>query len=215
MRSKAGTETSISNSSATEWRTAISEVQTQGEESTDKAVPEGCASGYMRHTTGKMKSLRLILPLKASAYKAGDLGSIPGSGRFPGARNGPRSSTLAWKIPWTEKPGRLQSMGLQRVRHDRVTSLSAFRAPIIRKIFGVSLLSLNIVFGVHPRPSRTITSFSCAVEQGSTVQIHHILFIPRPGISIWVSTLGQPRTSINTHSLVFEQTFISSLLGTT
>ena len=28
------------------------------------------------------------------------------------------SSILAWKIPWTEKPGRLQSMGLQRVRHD-------------------------------------------------------------------------------------------------
>ena len=27
-------------------------------------------------------------------------------------------STLAWKIPWTEKPDRLQSMGLQRVRHD-------------------------------------------------------------------------------------------------
>ena len=34
------------------------------------------------------------------------------------------SSTLAWKIPWTEEPGRLQSMGLQRVRHDRATSLS-------------------------------------------------------------------------------------------
>ena len=28
------------------------------------------------------------------------------------------SSTLAWKIPYTEKPGRLQSMGSQRVRHD-------------------------------------------------------------------------------------------------
>ena len=28
------------------------------------------------------------------------------------------SSTLAWKIPWTEKPGRLQSMGPLRVRHD-------------------------------------------------------------------------------------------------
>ena len=28
------------------------------------------------------------------------------------------SSTLAWKIPWTEKPGRLQSMGLQRVGHN-------------------------------------------------------------------------------------------------
>ena len=28
------------------------------------------------------------------------------------------SSTIAWKIPWTEKPGRLQSMGSQRVGHD-------------------------------------------------------------------------------------------------
>ena len=28
------------------------------------------------------------------------------------------SSILAWEIPWTEEPGRLQSMGLQRVRHD-------------------------------------------------------------------------------------------------
>ena len=34
------------------------------------------------------------------------------------------SSTLAWKIPWKEEPGRLQSMGSQRVRHDWATSLS-------------------------------------------------------------------------------------------
>ena len=34
------------------------------------------------------------------------------------------SSTLAWRIPWTEEPGRLQSMGSQRVRHDWATSLS-------------------------------------------------------------------------------------------
>ena len=33
------------------------------------------------------------------------------------------SSTLAWKIPWTEEPDRLQSMGLQRVGHDWATSL--------------------------------------------------------------------------------------------
>ena len=31
---------------------------------------------------------------------------------------------LAWKIPWMEEPGRLQSMGSQRVRHNRATSLS-------------------------------------------------------------------------------------------
>ena len=36
------------------------------------------------------------------------------------------SSTLAWKIPWTEEPGRLQSMGLRRVRQDSPTSLSLF-----------------------------------------------------------------------------------------
>ena len=36
------------------------------------------------------------------------------------------SSILAWKIPWTEEPGRLQSMGSQRVGHNRATSLSLF-----------------------------------------------------------------------------------------
>ena len=36
------------------------------------------------------------------------------------------SSTLAWKIPWTEEPGRLQSMGSLRVRHDWASSLSLF-----------------------------------------------------------------------------------------
>jgi len=41
-------------------------------------------------------------------------------------RMAPHSSTLAWKIPWTEEPGRLQSMGSLRVRHDWATSLSLF-----------------------------------------------------------------------------------------
>src|SRR5574339_442598 len=36
------------------------------------------------------------------------------------------SSTLAWKIPWTEEPGRLQSMGPLRVGQDRATSFSLF-----------------------------------------------------------------------------------------
>ena len=38
----------------------------------------------------------------------------------------PHSSTFAWKIPWTEEPGRLQSMGSQRVGYDWATSLSLF-----------------------------------------------------------------------------------------
>ena len=38
------------------------------------------------------------------------------------------SSILAWKIPWTEEPGGLQSMGLQRVRHDEYLSAAAAAA---------------------------------------------------------------------------------------
>ena len=56
---------------------------------------------------------------KASAYNAGDPGSIPGLGRSPGEQEmATHSSILAWKIPQMENPGRLQSMGSQRVGHD-------------------------------------------------------------------------------------------------
>ena len=48
---------------------------------------------------------------KEFSYKAGDMGSIPGSGRSPGEGNGNHSSVLAWKIPWTEAGG-LQSVGI-------------------------------------------------------------------------------------------------------
>ena len=44
---------------------------------------------------------------KASAYNAGDLGLIPGSGRSSGEELATHSSTLAWKIPWTEECRRL------------------------------------------------------------------------------------------------------------
>ena len=55
---------------------------------------------------------------KASAYNAGDLGSIPGWKRSPGEGNGNSLWYSCWKIPWKEEPGRLQSMGSQRVEHD-------------------------------------------------------------------------------------------------
>ena len=62
--------------------------------------------------------------VKASACNAGDQGSIPGSGRSLGKEMAPHSGILAWRVPWTEEPGRLQSMGSQRVGHDRATFLS-------------------------------------------------------------------------------------------
>ena len=61
---------------------------------------------------------------KASAHNAGDLGSIPGSGRSLEKEMATNSSTLAWKIPWTEEPCKLQSTGSQsRARLSDVTSL--------------------------------------------------------------------------------------------
>ena len=53
---------------------------------------------------------------KDSACNAGDPGSIPGLGRSP--EEGTHSNILAWRIPWTEEPDRLQSMGSQRVAQD-------------------------------------------------------------------------------------------------
>ena len=55
---------------------------------------------------------------KESACNVGDPGSIPGSGRSPGEGNGNPFQYSAWNIPWTEEPGRLQSMGSQRVGHN-------------------------------------------------------------------------------------------------
>ena len=59
-----------------------------------------------------------MLVVKNLPVNAGDIrdtGSIPGSGRSPGGGIATHSSILAWRIPWTEEPGRLQSMGLQEL----------------------------------------------------------------------------------------------------
>ena len=54
---------------------------------------------------------------RASMYNAGDLGSIPGEDPLE-KEMATHSSILVWRIPWTEEPGRLQSMGSQRVGHN-------------------------------------------------------------------------------------------------
>ena len=53
----------------------------------------------------------------ASAANVRDVGSIPGLGGSPEGGHGTHSSVLAWRIPWTEEPARLQSSGSQRVGH--------------------------------------------------------------------------------------------------
>ena len=55
---------------------------------------------------------------KESACNSGDSGLIPGLGDTMEKETATHSSKLAWEIPWTEKPGSLQSMKLQRVGQD-------------------------------------------------------------------------------------------------
>ena len=52
------------------------------------------------------------------------------------------SSILAWKISWTEEPGRLQSMGLQRVGHNRATSLTLTYTLRGKVIYGLTSANL-------------------------------------------------------------------------
>ena len=59
---------------------------------------------------------------KESACNAGGLGLIPGWGRCLGEGTATHSSILAWRIPSTEEPGRLQPMGSQRAGHDWATN---------------------------------------------------------------------------------------------
>ena len=56
--------------------------------------------------------------IKESACNTGDMSSIPGLERSPEKEVATHSSVLAWKIPQTEEPGEIQSVGSQRVRHD-------------------------------------------------------------------------------------------------
>ena len=73
----------------------------------------------------------------------GDLDSIPGSGRSLEKEMATHSSVLAWKIPWTEEPGSLQSMGPQRVLHDWGTSL-CLNVPVRKsQVFLRFLIRLN------------------------------------------------------------------------
>ena len=51
--------------------------------------------------------------IKNLPAEVGDASSVPGSERSPGGGNDNCSSTLSWKIPWTEEPGRPQSKGSQ------------------------------------------------------------------------------------------------------
>ena len=72
---------------------------------------------------------------KESACNAGDSGSVLGSERSPEKEMATHSSTLARRIPWTEEPGRLQSMASQRVGHNWVTNTLTSFSRLLKSIW--------------------------------------------------------------------------------
>ena len=82
--------------------------------------------------------------VKRLAYNVGDLGSIPGSGRSSGEGNGNPFHYSCLENPMDrENPGRLQSMGSQRVRHDLVTKQQ--QQYILKGIWGIGIMALFLV----------------------------------------------------------------------
>ena len=84
-----------------------------------------------------------------NAWNTGGVGSTPEWGRSPGEGNGNPLQYSCWRILWTEEPGGLQSMGLQRVRHDWVTNAFTFFArhnyskSVSKQIFDLPLCFSN------------------------------------------------------------------------
>ena len=76
--------------------------------------------GYPLQYSGGFPGGSVVKNPPARAGDAGDAGSIPGSRRSPGEGNGNPFQYTCLRIPWTEEPGGLHSMGSQRVGHDWV-----------------------------------------------------------------------------------------------
>ena len=64
------------------------------------------------------KASLIAQSVEESVYSAGDQGSIPGSGRSLVKEMATHSSILAWRIPRTEDPGGLQSIGSKKIGYD-------------------------------------------------------------------------------------------------
>ena len=116
-------------------------------------------------------------PVKAEEVR--DLGLIPGLGSSPGEEMAAHSSILAWRIPWTEDPEGLQSMRLQRVRHDRAHKCMHARACACRRTNTHSRRRSSFVF----TPRMVFLKTMCKRESRKTrylflqIQIHFKKFL--------------------------------------
>ena len=123
-----------------------------------------CIHTHMHtHTHTRASLVKNSLPSsKESTCNARNAGSIPESRSLLEKEMAIHSSILAWKIPWTEEPGRLLSMESQRVRHDLATKQQQQYVSIYMphlKIFFISEKSRKIFFSCFQPHLKTSTVF--------------------------------------------------------
>ena len=80
-----------------------------------------CISLFPKWGWGASQAALVVKNLPANAGDMRDMGLIPGWEDLLEEGMAIHSSVFAWRIPWTEEPGGLQSIGLQRVRHNEET----------------------------------------------------------------------------------------------
>ena len=105
----------------------------------------------------------------------------------------PHSSTLAWKIPWTEEPGGLQSMGSLGVGHDRATSLSLLCYFKSQECFSFFQFGMYFYSGTFP----------CIPKSCLSDCNHHLLFLVPSSILKSSTLVSEPVISKGSFILLF------------
>ena len=92
----------------------------------------------------------MVKQLPTNEGDAGNVGSVPESGRYPGKEMATHPSILDWEISWRGEPGRLQSVGWQRVRHDLATKQQQYSIVYMYCTFSTySSVGLNLLVNVY------------------------------------------------------------------
>ena len=137
---------------------------------------------------------------KESAWSAGDLGLILGSGRSPGEGNATQSSILAWRIPGTEEPGALQSTGLQRVKIE--WAIFTFTSFFICKMVGIIHITRYLLIFNQIKTTKKLAQ--CLEDTNHSLDVT-IIFIEIDFLSHSVSEKSCNGTQNRCSSLVFFQ----------
>ena len=117
----------------------------------------------------------MVKNLLAKAGDIRDANCIPGSGRSPGEEHATHFSILAWRIPWTEEPDGLQSMGSQKrwTQQKQLSTLARGKRQTFKWNFKVGLVTLSLfqLLCLSQPSSRDQPTFFNVGQQGKIANV--------------------------------------------